>query len=171
MDNGTECEIYDTDAVLEIDAVGRFCTRNVPGVGDGCVTDRVDGTWKIDARGGSGYTPRGPRPPIGPSTMSSRSRRTESARREPGWAYKRCWRKRARQTLQRGNAVVSGGHHRPGGVEESLGHPRGLVGGRTARIVTLSIARSPAGTGSPVSFGGSAVARPVPKLARPPLPA
>ncbi|MCY4027592.1 MAG: hypothetical protein OXH75_14940 [Acidobacteria bacterium] len=52
VDNGTECEIYDTDAVLEIDADGRFCTRNVPGVSDGCATDRVGGIWRIDARGG-----------------------------------------------------------------------------------------------------------------------
>ena len=52
IDNGTECDIYSTDAVLEIDSSGRFCTRSVPGLGDGCATGRVGGRWLIDARGG-----------------------------------------------------------------------------------------------------------------------
>ena len=52
IDNGTECDIHSTDTVVEIDSSGRFCTRNVPGIGAGCATDRVGGQWLIDARGG-----------------------------------------------------------------------------------------------------------------------
>ena len=52
VDNGTECDIYSTDAVLEIDSSGRFCTRNVPGIGDGCATGRVGGQWLVNGRGG-----------------------------------------------------------------------------------------------------------------------
>ncbi len=52
IDNGTECDIYSTDAVLGIDSSGRFCTRSVPGWGDGCTRGSVGGRWLIDRRGG-----------------------------------------------------------------------------------------------------------------------